>query len=572
MLKNPRVVSLTMLSVLVISGCAGPRAAEGPGQGQAAPVVSNRPLVIQTRGEPITLPIRAFRTVGGGSYPHLVFNATFDDTDLLGNPFPVLAEGLPDLNTDSWKVFPDGTMQTTYHLKPGLVWHDGTSLDAADFAFAWQVYADPQSGTSSVAPLNEMQEVSAPDGRTVVIRWRHPYPSAALIATRNQNGFSALPRHILEQSYASGNFEGFANHAFWTDEFIGLGPYRLEHWERGQEIDAVGFDRFVFGPPKINRLRILIANDSNAAVATLLAGDADLSLDYVLQYPDGAVLQQQWGTGGTVLFNPTLYWQAQIQMRPDQMSTPLNADVRFRRALVHAMDKHGLNEALMGGTAVETDTAISPRVPYYASIEPVISKYPFDPRRAQQILEEIGLRKGSDGYYLGLDGKPFSLDLLALSNPTWEAETTILAEGYRKVGLNAGERVVPTSLFGDGQLRASMGTMHLTGGSGFEKALGVYTTSGISRPETRWQGSNRGAWANPDYDRLWDQYNTTLDVPSQIQILAQMEKIETAEVPQIGMYYEPLVTPYRAGLIGPQLRVNGNSDTLSTLWEWHWSS
>ncbi len=84
-------------------------------------------------------------------------------------------------------------------------------------------------------------------------------------------------------------------------------------------------------------------------------------------------------------------------------------------------------------------------------------------------------------------------------------------------------------------------------------------------------GSNYGAWSNSEYDRMLDLYNNTLDMPTQVQLLAQLEKIQTEEVPQIAMYYTPVVTPYVAGLQGPQLRVTGNGDTLFKIWDWQWS-
>jgi peptide/nickel transport system substrate-binding protein len=419
-----------------------------------------------------------------------------------------------------------------------------------------------------------MQEITTPDSRTVVIHWRRLFPGAGTMYSRTQSGFGPLPRHILEQSYAQENFEAFTNHPFWTDEFIGLGPYRLERWERGQEIDAVGFDHFVFGRPKIDRLRILVANDANVAVASLLSGDAHIALDYALYYPEGAVLRQEWAANnrGTVLFSPTLFYFDQIQLRPDQVSTSALRDLRFRQALAHGLDKNGLNDALLGGTAVVTDGLLSPRASYYASIEPSITKYPYDPRRVQQILDGMGLQRGTDGYYLGLEGQPFQLDILSLVNPTSDSQNAIIVEGYRRMGLNAQGRILPAALFGDGQTRASMGAMQLTGGSGFERAMGGLSTASISRPETRWQGSNRTAWSNPEYDRLWDLYNTTLDVATQVQLLAQMEKIISDDVPWIPLYYTPLITPYVTALTGPAQRTYGDTDTLARIWEWQWTS
>src|SRR6266545_4615161 len=210
-MKSPPMASIVMFVAILGSACAAPRASESAARDRPA-VAPSRPLVVLTRGEPIALALRAFQTVGGGSYPHLVLNATFDDLDRDGNPFPLLAEALPQLNTDTWRVFPDGSMETTYRLKPGITWHDGTPLDAADFVFAWRVYANPSSGSATVAPVGEMHEISAPDSRTVSIRWRRPFPGAAAMYSRTQSAFGALPRHILEQPYAQESFDTCANH------------------------------------------------------------------------------------------------------------------------------------------------------------------------------------------------------------------------------------------------------------------------------------------------------------------------------------------------------------------------
>ncbi len=516
---------------------------------------------------------RAFRSVGGGSNSYVVLNATFDDVDEQGTPFPVLAEAIPQLGTDSWRVLPDGAMETTYRLKQGLVWHDGAPLDAADFVFAWQVYANPASGIADAPPVGEMAEIVAPDSLTVLIRWRRPYPDAATMFTRQQRGFSALPRHILDQPYSEGDFEAFSNHPFWTDQYVGLGPYRLERWARGQELDMVAFDRFALGRPKIDRLRVLIANDANAAVANLLSGNADIAIDYVLQYADGATLQERWAAGkeGTVLFNPTLIWIGQFQFRPEMRSTPLLADVRLRRAMVHGMDKHGLNDALMGGTGLVIDSYLHSKAAYHPAVEAAITKYPFDRRRAQQLLDEMGLGRGADGFYADPEGRPFTLEVVGLVAPAWESELAIILDGYRNVGLNAEGRLIPAALFGDGQARATFGAMHLTGTSGFERGFGnVLRSAVISRPENRWQGSNRGGWSNAEFDRLWDLYTTTLDPTTRIQQLVQMEKLFTEEVPAIPMYYQPTITAYLGGLKGPTLRISAEPEALLRIWEWEW--
>src|SRR5204863_2626903 len=108
---------------------------------------SQKTLVIAQRGEPPTLAARPLVTQGSGLLiPDRFFNATLDVWDMNQVPHPQLAEALPELNTDTWRLFPDGRMETTYTLRPNLTWHDGAPLTPEDFVFALRVYKTPELG------------------------------------------------------------------------------------------------------------------------------------------------------------------------------------------------------------------------------------------------------------------------------------------------------------------------------------------------------------------------------------------------------------------------------------------
>jgi len=130
------------LAALALTGCAvgGPettRPDSGPGEVSPAP---SRPLVMFVRVEPSSVAMRALVQPGASLHATLrVFNALPALLDARGVPQPELLASLPALNTDSWRVFPDGTMETTYTLRPNLVWHDGQRLTSGDFAFAGRV-------------------------------------------------------------------------------------------------------------------------------------------------------------------------------------------------------------------------------------------------------------------------------------------------------------------------------------------------------------------------------------------------------------------------------------------------
>src|SRR5579862_1916236 len=99
--------------VLTVAACAPgvPRSAGEPGQ-TASPVPgahSTQTLVVVVRLEPVSLAAKPVTATGTGvNFVTRVFNADLDLTDGDDQVRPYLAETLPELNTDSWKVFPDG--------------------------------------------------------------------------------------------------------------------------------------------------------------------------------------------------------------------------------------------------------------------------------------------------------------------------------------------------------------------------------------------------------------------------------------------------------------------------------
>ena len=191
-----RLSYLLAAVMVLLTGCALPAPSGGS---STAPEQVTQSLTLRTvmRVEPVSIAAKALQS-SGISVAHAVrmFNANLDMTDSRENPLPYLAEALPVVNTDSWKVLPDGRMETSYHLKPNLVWHDGTPLSAEDFVFSWKVYATPELGAASGRLLTSLAEVVAPDERSLIFRWSRIYPDAAqrvfgakgLVATLNNEG------------------------------------------------------------------------------------------------------------------------------------------------------------------------------------------------------------------------------------------------------------------------------------------------------------------------------------------------------------------------------------------------
>jgi peptide/nickel transport system substrate-binding protein len=536
------------LAIAVAAACApaAPRTgAEGPAPGPGP----SKTLRIGIRVEPTTIAAKS-PGLGGGvtlETTRRLFNANLTINDSSGVVLPYLAENLPQLSTDSWRVFPDGRMETIYRLKPDLVWHDGAPLSALDFVFSWQAYSVPELGVATTAPTGFFEEVVALDERTVLIRWQRPYPDAGILSA----GFPPLPRHILEAPLRETPPDAFAGHSYWTRDYVGLGPYRLAQWEPGAFIEGVAFERHVWGRPQIDRVRISFFPDPNTAMANLLSGELDLLADDAIFFGSVAPLKQQWGsTGGRILLAPQLFRSVSAQLRPELASPPAILDVRVRKALAHTTDKQAVNDLLFEGEGIMADLPIPPGPPYYAQLEQTIEKFPHDLRRAQQLMADAGYLPGADGLFAGTEGR-LTLEIKTNATSDQEREMTVLAAGWRRAGFDFREAVNPAALAQNNEVRATFSSLFAYSGGGFtESGFAGYTTARIPSAANRWQGGNRGGWSNREFDRLADQLTASLDRAERDRLIMAMAQIFTADLPLIPLHFPPHVVAHLPSLGG----------------------
>jgi len=347
-----RVLALCTLGAILVAACApASPGATSPGDAISAQPPAARTLRVAVRVEPVSLarnPPREGQTTLDTT--RRMFNAELALIDDTGAVRPFLAEELPQLGTDTWRVLPDGRMETVYRLKAGLTWHDGAPLAAEDVAFGRRVISNPGLGHGGLIPQKLMEEVVALDERSVLFRWSQAFPDAGTLNTT----FSPLPVRMLEASFEQQSGDAFASHPFWSTAFVGSGPFRLTRWEPGAFIEAEAFSRYVLGKPKIDRVRITFAADPNAALTRLFADDVDLLADSVIKSQQLPALEQDWLSRGLGSFvsQPNSYRAAHFQLRPELVAPSALLDVRVRRALAYAIDKQAVNEAVYRGAGI----------------------------------------------------------------------------------------------------------------------------------------------------------------------------------------------------------------------------
>jgi peptide/nickel transport system substrate-binding protein len=531
------------------------------------------------RSEAPSVASRALRSFGLTSTTVTrLFNAGLTLRDSEGNFRPYLAEALPEVNTDSWKVFPDGRMETTYKLKPNLVWHDGTPLTATDFVFAHQVYSAPEIGQSAALPISLIADVLAPDERTVVVQWRALYADAGNLDAgsgnnTNPTGLPPLPRHLLETQFRTATTDAFVALPFWNTEYVGLGPYKMDRWEAGTYFEAVAFDQHVLGRPKIDRIRMMFIPDFNTSLANMLAGEAHITVDDSIRFEQASVLRREWGArnGGTVLIYPALWRHTHIQQRAEFARPASLRDVRVRKALMYTVDKQALSEALFSGEGILTDTPIPPTSAAFAEVDRVATKYPYDVRRAEQLMTEVGYARGGDSVWTHPTFGRFALQFDTFQSPQNENEMHIIADSWRQAGLDVSENVWPATLSSDARLRdTTSGVVGASSGSG-EATLAEHASSIVPSEANRWIGVNRGGWTNSEFDRIAEQLKNTLVRSERAAILVQMAKVFSEDAAVISLYFNPTTTAFVSNLKGPKPAVP--EGTMSwDIFAWEWTS
>jgi peptide/nickel transport system substrate-binding protein len=511
--------------------------------------------------------------IPGSSSPDLTkrpFNAALALIDGAGTPRPYLAEALPQVRTDRWSVSVDGRMETRYPLRPGLSWHDGAPLTADDFVFAYQVYTSPHLPIFEGTPQDQMETVLAPDPQTVVIRWRALYPDAGALVF---GAFEPLPRHLLGERFAALQAnpalrDTFVGLRFWTTEYVGTGPYRLEQWEPGSHFDGVAFAGHALGGPKIPRITIRVIADESTVLGNVLAGSVDFTADLTLKFEHAQVLKRQWAPDrGVVIMKPSGAVSLGVQLRPEYVGHPAQLDVRVRRALAHAMDRAALNDALFEGQGYGGESLVPSTVPFAAEVDRVLTKYPYDPRRSEQLMQEAGFSKDRDGFFADASGARFQTELLTNAGPEYERAQAIVADAWQRAGI-----AVATSVQGRAQARdlAARHTFPGLASRGGGLSERTWLSAEIGTAANRWSGENRGGWSNAEYDRLFLSFQTTLDRTERTRQVVQMLKLVSAELPALLWYFALQFNTHTGAVRGPEAGVTGfGSLTPATLPYWN---
>ena len=280
--------------------------------------------------------------------------------DAAGEIVPALAE--------SWSLS-DDRLELTFQLREGVVFHDGTPLQASDVVAKFERATDPDSGHTNPQYYDAIESVVG-DEEAGTVTFRLSRPSQGLLYNL------ARPDSII---YPAGSAETQRTNP------VGTGPFRFVEYLEGSEVRLEAFaDYHQDGVPYLDAVTFRIIGDPNTRFAALQAGDVDL---IGTALPPEQFLQAQQdpnlkGTEGTAT--------TEITLAMNNAREPFD-DLRVRQAITHAIDKDAIVDGAMFGLGAVIGTHMSPAEPYYVDLT---DTYPYDPERARELLEEAGYGDG----------------------------------------------------------------------------------------------------------------------------------------------------------------------------------
>jgi len=289
--------------------------------------------------------------------------------------------------------------------------------------------------------------------------------------------------------------------------------------------------------------------DQRVVLSNLLAGTVDIAYT-ALSFEEATLVQQTWATSGagSVLMAPSNYRHILPQARAGEAQPADLLDQRVRKALMYALDREQLVEAVFPGTKLVAHSIGAPGTPIGEAVERQLIRYPYDLARSSALLEEVGWRRGGDGI-LSKGNERFHIELRSQGIPEIDRVFALMQQDYRRVGIDLVLLDLPGTQ--NPQDYAAYPGLVISGlPINFPSFGARWNSRNIARAENRWAGTNSSGYSNSTLDRLLDAIDRSIQRDELMGHWSDTWRIMSDDVAVMSMYYFPQPTAVRKGLTG----------------------
>jgi peptide/nickel transport system substrate-binding protein len=455
--------------------------------------------------------------------------------DRAGKPVPQLA-------TD-WSVSPDGLI-VTFHLRPGVKWHDGVAFTSDDVHFSLDVWKRYHSRGRLI--YANVTQVETPDPLTVVLHLSQPAP--AMMSSLNAFTSPVMSRHAYEGTDVP---TSPAN-----QHPIGTGPWVFKEWQRGSYIML---DRnpnyWQPGRPYPDRMVVRYLPDAAARSAVLENGEVLLGVQTPISLNDVRRVSTLPNIGTTT--DGYEYFAPIVTMQFNNRRPPFD-NILVRKAIAYAMNRDLIVRAVWFGYGKVATGPISSKSSYYTN---EVDKFSYDPAKAEALLEQAGHKKDADGVRLKLTYEISGLgtEYLRLGD--------VLKQQLARVGVQIELRTEDNAsdmrrLYTDYDFdffTAYVGTYA-------DPQLAVYWSKNIVKGVPF---SNASGYANPEMDRLLEQVQVENDQVKRQQEFHEIQKIAARDLPILPLLELDQLTIFNKKVHDHTTTYDGPFSNLASIWISH---
>src|SRR5271167_4626194 len=491
-----------------------------------------------------------------------------------GNLTPVLAAEIPDLENGG--VAPDG-MSVTWKLKKDVQWHDGRPFTADDVVFNWEYAADPATAATTIGAYQDAK-VEKIDRLTVRVRFDKPTPfwADAFVSARGM----IIPKHLFGPYKGANSREAPANL-----KPVGTGPYRFVDFKPG---DLVKGERnpayYVPDRPYFDTIEMKGGGDAvSAARAVIQTGEYDyawnmqvedeilLKLENAGNAKGRAEIVQSRAMEHIQLNSADPWTEVDGERSSPKTKHPLFSDPAVRQALFLLVDRASVETHIYGRTGVATGNFLNNPERFVSKN----TKWEFNVDKANQLLEEAGWKRGSDGVRVK-DGQKLKLVFQTSINAPRQKTQAIVKQACQKAGIDIELKSVTASVyFSSDVANPDTYAKFYTDMQMFTTNMGEpdpgffmrqFLSSEIASKANKWQGRNITRWRNDDYDEAFHAAEGELDPVKRAALFIAMNDMVVRDPVVIPVVYRPSVSA-----MSRQLRatLSGWDNVLWDLKNWY---
>jgi peptide/nickel transport system substrate-binding protein len=413
----------------------------------------------------------------------------------------ILAESLePNADASVW----------TIRVKPGITFHNGKPLTAADILFSFNYITNkkaPYQGSSMISPL-DLPTAKILDSRTLRVSCHRP--------------FSILP-DVLADTITTIIPEGYD-----PKNPVGTGPFKYKSFTPGQSSTFVRYaDYWQTGLPYVDEVVINDYQDETSQVNALASGTVDL-----VNTLSAASIAPVRSGGNNVLISKGGGWTP-FTMRVDV--APFD-DVRVRQAFRHMIDRQQMNDVVFGGYGTLGNDLFAIWDPAYDHTLP--QREP-DPDLARSLLKQAG----REGLTVELVTAPIAQGTTLVAQ--------LLAQQAKTAGANVTVRqVTPTEFFGPNYLKWT-----------FAQDYWYYFgyLSQVTQATLPAAFYNECHFNDPTYNSLYYQCCAIPDPAKRLHLETEMQLIDWNTNGYIIPYFPPVLDGYSHRVHGVTGGKNGSS-------------